>query len=110
MRMRMQAPNKKRHFRSRLVSPTSRLNARYDISRLLAARAKTGRSACHTDQHDGLAATHAGLAITAVNAKLVLEIAAKTGAADVVPDRRSAFLDGARQYLRDRHGQPADLA
>src|SRR5262245_40930256 len=115
----MNAPNRKRHFLSRLVSPSSRLNARYDIGGPpvlrgrggggLAARAVMRRPAAQADDGDRGAAARARLALAAVDAKLFLVAARLAVAADVVADGRAAPVDRLAQHLRDRLAQAVGL-
>src|SRR6476646_7166515 len=55
------------------------------------------------------AAHRARLVHSSVHRELILEAAAKAGAADVVADRAAAALDGPRQHGFDRLAQPVAL-
>src|SRR3954453_6412554 len=100
MSTRMPAPNKKRHLRSRLVSPSRRLNARYDMVGIVHRTARPGLRAFLTrrtevrgppgqaDALDRRATARARLPRPAVDAELLLVLALQPRPADVVADAR----------------------
>src|SRR5262245_27341943 len=92
MSNKMPAPSRKRHFRSRSVSPSSRLNARYDMGHgplLLTLRAIVRGPPGQPHTLDPGLAPRARLARAAVNEKPVLIPARLARSADVVADRRT---------------------
>src|SRR6516164_527194 len=117
----MPAPNRKRHLRSRLVSPNRCLNARYDIihpSRpkaslralgFLAPRTKMRGPSRQTNALDGPAAARARHPGSAVNTKLLLKFPLAAGGTDVIANAGATLIDGTVQNRNDGLTQTLSL-
>ena len=117
---RMPAPNRKRHFRSRLVSPSSRLNARYDIDSITSSLKELGGEVPFSVWHRGQKCVdrpasrialdrrptpRARFAAALVDAKFVLIVAFQAGAAHIVRGSSSRACRWPAQDLGDGPAQ-----